>query len=197
MKQSPLLPMPALMPQFAPSFGARLCTWILRRCGWRLVGEIPNVPKLVLIAAPHSSNWDGVWGMLFKVALRVDMRFIGKREVFFWPLGALLRSLGGIPIDRRGAHDMVEQMRMQFATHDRLWLGIAPEGTRRKVTKWRSGFWHIARAAHVPILPIYFHYPDKTIGFLPLITPNEDLAADMARIRALYLPYEGKNRDTR
>jgi 1-acyl-sn-glycerol-3-phosphate acyltransferase len=186
--------LPPQVPQLAPSLPGRLCRWILRRSGWRIVGEFPDVPKLVLVAAPHSSNWDAVWGILFKVALRLDLHFVGKREAFFWPLGPILRSVGGIPIDRHGAHDVVAQMRAQFATHERFWFGLAPEGTRKKVTKWKSGFWRIAHEAQVPILPIYFHYPDKAIGVLPLFWPSDDPVADMARLRALYLPYQGKNR---
>jgi 1-acyl-sn-glycerol-3-phosphate acyltransferase len=189
-------PLPPLVPQLPPSLMGRVCHWILRVRGWRLAGEFPNLAKVVLIAAPHSSNWDAVWGILFKVAVRLDMHFIGKREAFFWPLGIILRRVGGIPIDRHGKHDVVAQMRAQFAARERFWFGVAPEGTRKKVTKWKSGFWHIARAAQVPILPIYFHYPEKTIGLLPLVQPSDNLDADMARIRAMYVPFQGKNRGT-
>jgi len=130
-----------------------------------------NEAKAVVIAAPHSTNWDVIWGLLVKVGLRLDVHFIGKREAFFWPLGSLLRSFGGLPIDRKAAHGVVGEMARQFAGHERFWLAIAPEGTRKKVQKWKSGFWHIARAAHVPIIPIYFHYPwseeDKVTIALP------------------------------
>ena len=188
--------LPPQAPQFTPSPGSRLCRWILQRCGWRVVGAFPDVPKLVLIAAPHSSNWDAIWGLLTKVALRLDMHFVGKREAFFWPLGVVLRRVGGIPIDRHNKHDVVGLISAQFAARERFWFGLAPEGTRKKVTKWRSGFWHIARAAKAPILPAYFSYPDKTIGVLPLFWPSDDVDADMAKLRALYAPYQGKNRGT-
>ena len=188
--------LPPQVPKFAPSLTGRLCRWALRVCGWRIAGEFPNLPKLVLIAAPHSSNWDGIWGILVKVALRLDMHFIGKREAFFWPLGAVLRSVGGIPIDRHGGHDVVGLVSNQFSTHDRFWFGLAPEGTRKKVTKWKSGFWHIARAAQVPILPVYFHYPEKTIGVLPLFHTTGNLEVDMAKLRELYIPYQGRNHGT-
>jgi 1-acyl-sn-glycerol-3-phosphate acyltransferase len=185
---------PPQAPQFKPTVFARLVLAGLRLSGWRITGTLPDVPKLVVIAAPHSSNWDGVLGLAFKIALRLDFRFIIKQEWAAGPFGRWIRALGGIGIDRKAAHDVVAQMRRAFAERDKLWLGITPEGTRKKVNKWKSGFWHIARAAHVPILPIYFHYPDKTIGLLPLFTPGDDLDADMAQIRALYLPYQGKNR---
>lgn len=187
---------PPSAPQFAPSFAGSLCRFIFRACGWRVAGEIPDVPKLVAIAAPHSTNWDVVWGLLFKVGLRLEIRFIGKREAFFWPVGPLLRNFGGIAVDRKAAANVVSEMAQQFAAHDKFWLAIAPEGTRKKVTKWKSGFWRIARAANVPILPAYFHYPEKTIGLGPLIYPSDDLAADMAKIREFYKPWQGKNRGT-
>ncbi len=194
---APIFPdVPPQMPKLPPSLMGRLCRWLMRRSGWRIAGAFPDLPKVVMIAAPHSSNWDAIWGILFKISLRIDIHFVGKREAFFWPLGAILRSVGGIPIDRGGAHNVVQQMRMQFAAKDKFWLGMAPEGTRKKVTKWKSGFWYVARAANVPVLPIYFHYPEKTIGLLPPIYMTDDLAADMAKIRALYVPYQGKNRDT-
>ena len=189
-------PLPASVPQFRPTAFARLCRWVLHRCGWHVVGEFPDLAKLVLIAAPHSSNWDAVWGILAKVALRLDMHFIGKREAFFWPLGVVLRSVGGIPIDRHVKHDVVAQMSAEFARRERFWFGVAPEGTRKKVARWKTGFWHIARAARVPILPCYFSYPDKTIGVLPLFETSDDLDADLLRLRAIYAPYQGKNRGT-
>ena len=196
MRVPPAPLVPAHAPQLRPTFAARVCLWVLARAGWRMDGEFPDLPKLVIIAAPHSTNWDVVWGLLFKVGLRLDVHFIGKREAFFWPLGALLRAFGGIAIDRKAAHGVVGEMRQQFAAHERFWLAIAPEGTRKKVQKWKSGFWHIARAANVPILMVYFHYPKKTIGIGAPIQPGADLDADMARIREFYRPWQGKNRGT-
>ncbi|MDR3387120.1 MAG: lysophospholipid acyltransferase family protein [Rudaea sp.] len=194
---APIFPrVPPNVPQLGPSIAAPVCRWILARCGWRIAGEFPDVAKLVAIAAPHSSNWDLIWGLLFKIGLRLDLRFIGKREAFFWPLGPLLRSFGGIPVDRKAAHGVVGQMRRQFEAHEHFWLAIAPEGTRKKVHKWKSGFWHIAHDAGVPILPVYFHYPERIIGLGPLIHPGDDGAADMARIREFYKPWQGRNRGT-
>lgn len=187
---------PPQAPQFPPSLASRLCRALLRWSGWRVTGTLPDVPKLVLIGAPHSSNWDGVWALAFKVALRVDVRFIIKNDYTKGVLGPLVRGLGGIGIDRAAAHDVVTQMRLQFAGQDKLWLGITPEGTRKKVKKWKSGFWHIARAAGVPVQLLYFHYPDKTIGLGPLIELTDDLDADMACIREYYVPFQGKNRGT-
>lgn len=189
-----LAPPGPAVPQFAPNRWRRLCARLLRRCGWHVAGGLPDVGKLVLIVAPHSSWWDGVWGLLLKVALGVDVAFMGKRELFRGPLGWLLRRLGGLPVERSATHGIVAQMVDRFRANPRLWLGIAPEGTRREVAQWRSGFWHIARAAGVPILPVYFDYPSRTIGFGPLFHPTADMAADLAALRAFYAPYRGRHR---
>ncbi|GMV31116.1 MAG: hypothetical protein AMXMBFR59_32410 [Rhodanobacteraceae bacterium] len=186
--------LPSQMP-LSPQTPVRgFFAWLLRACGWKLVGQFPDVPKLVFVAAPHSSWWDGVWGLMFKVALGLDASFMAKKELFRGPLGWLLRRLGGIPIERSAAHGVVEQMVARFGQSDRLWLGIAAEGTRKAVTKWRSGFWQIARAANVPVMTIYFHYPEKTIGIGPLFELSEDRDADIARIREFYRPWRGRNR---
>ena len=192
---SEALPLPPAMPQLAQNGRRRLCDWVLSRCGWRIRGRFPDVPQLVLIAAPHSSWWDGLWGMLFKVALGVELSFMGKRELFRGPLGWTLRRLGGIPIERTHAHGLVGQMVERFRAQPCLWLGIAPEGTRRRVEKWRSGFWHIARAAGVPILPIAFDYSTRSIIIGSLFRPTSDLDADIAALRAIYTPFHGRNHD--
>jgi 1-acyl-sn-glycerol-3-phosphate acyltransferase len=188
--------LPPSMPQFPQNAGRRFCAWLLHRCGWRLAGTLPDRPKLVLIAAPHSSWWDGVWGLLFRSALGADISFMAKRELFVGPFGWILRRMGGIPIERDSANGVVQQMTSRFAANPRLWLGIAPEGTRKRVTKWKNGFWHIARAAGVPILPVYFDYPSRTIGIGALFETTADLAADVAALRAFYAPWRGKYRGT-
>lgn len=186
--------LPPQMPQSPQSPVRRFFGWLLRTCGWKLVGQFPDLPKLVFVAAPHSSWWDGVWGLMFKVAVGLDASFMAKKELFRGPLGWLLRRLGGIPIERSAAHGVVEQMVARFEGSDRIWLGIAAEGTRKAVTKWKSGFWQIARAAGVPVMTIYFHYPEKTIGIGPVFELTDDRDADIARIREFYRPWQGKNR---
>ncbi|GAA0711032.1 1-acyl-sn-glycerol-3-phosphate acyltransferase [Dokdonella soli] len=190
-----LQPLPPAMPQLPQNAGRQACAWFLRRCGWRIAGDFPDTAKLVLIAAPHSSWWDGVFGLLFKIALGADIAFMGKRELFRGPLGWALRRLGGIPIERAATHGVVEQMVERFHSSPKLWLGLAPEGTRKRVTNWKSGFWQIARAANVPILPVAFDYPSKTITLGPLFQPGADLAADLAALRSFYAPFRGKRRN--
>lgn len=187
--------LPANMPHLTDHWGRRLCRGVLRSCGWSLVGNFPDVQKAVLIAAPHSSWWDGIWGLLLKVGIGAEIHFLGKQELFSGPLGGLLRKLGGMPVDRAAAKGVVEQMVDQFSGHERLWLGMAPEGTRKRVKRWRSGFWHIAHDAQVPIVTAWFNYPDKTIGVGPLFHTSDDMEADMLRLRMFYAPFRGKHRD--
>lgn len=190
----PLPTLPPSAPKSPQNAGRRFFAWFAARCGWRVVGQFPDLPKLVFVAAPHSSWWDGIWGLMFKVALGLDASFMAKRELFAWPLGSLLRRMGGIPIERSSAQGVVEQMVERFEGRDKLWLGIAAEGTRKPVKKWKSGFWHIARAAGVPVMAVYFHYPEKTIGLGPVFELTDDAAADVARIREFYRPWRGKHR---
>ncbi|HEY0197234.1 MAG TPA: 1-acyl-sn-glycerol-3-phosphate acyltransferase [Rhodanobacter sp.] len=187
--------LPTQMPQLREGWQRRICRSVLRLSGWSLGGEFPDVPKLVLIAAPHSSWWDGVWGLLIKVAIGADVHFMAKQELFYGPLGGLLRRLGGMSIDRAAAKGVVEQMIDQFHRREQLWLGIAPEGTRKPVTRWKSGFWHIAHDAGVPVFPVAFHYPDKTIQLGPLFDTSDNMDADISRLRAFYAPFKGKHRN--
>ena len=188
------------MPAQAPRTGNGFTRWIgntvLRLGGWRIVGEFPDVPRLVIIVAPHSSAWDAIWGLAAKLALGVDIVFLAKAELFRGPLGWALRAFGGRPVDRSRAHGAVEQAVATVRAGERGWLVLAPEGTRRRVEHWKSGFWHIARAADVPVFCAWFHYPDKTIGLGQVFAMSEDREADMARIRAYYAPFVGKNRGT-
>jgi 1-acyl-sn-glycerol-3-phosphate acyltransferase len=188
--------LPPAMPQFPSHLGRRLARWLVGLSGWKLTGEFANVPRAVLIAAPHSSWWDGFWGMLIKVAIGADVSFMAKRELFVGPLGWILRKLGGLPIDRKAAAGVVDQMVARINAEPSLWIGVAPEGTRKRVAKWKTGFWHIAHKAQVPIVPVYFHYPDRTIGIGPAFVTSDDMDADMERLHAFYEPWKGLRRGT-
>ena len=167
---------------------------VLRLGGWRMIGQWPDVRKMVVIVAPHSSAWDGIWGLAAKVAIGVHIVFVGKAELFHGPLGWLLRWLGGVPVDRSAPGGIVDQVAAQIRAADRMWFVLAPEGTRRQVTKWKPGFWRIAKAADVPVFCAWFHYPDKVIGLGPMVELTDDVDADLARIRQVFAPYQGKNR---
>lgn len=191
--------LPPVPPQ-APRLNSRFWPWLmrglLRLSGWRLLGELPDVPKLIIIGAPHSSYWDGVFGLMMKIGLGADIKIMIKREVLDSPLGLILRPIGMIGINRKAALNVVGQMVRRFADHPRMWLGITPEGTRKHVKHWKSGFLRIAREADVPILPLYLDYPTKTFTLGTPLRATNDPDADMALIRALYRGYRGKHRNT-
>ena len=186
-------------PPEAPKLNSRFWPWLarvlLRLSGWRLLGELPNEPKLIIIGAPHSSYWDGYYGLLMKIGLGVDINIIIKREVLEGPLGIILRPIGMIGINRSAALNVVGQMVKRFAEKDRMWLGITPEGTRKQVKHWKSGFLRIAYEANVPIQTLFLDYPTKTFTFGPVVRATGDHDADMTRIRALFAPYRGKHRN--
>ena len=190
----------ASLPPGSPRTGNAFTRWmgrtVLRLGGWTMAGDFPSEPKLVIIAAPHSSGWDAVWGLAAKVAMGMRVVVIGKQELFRWPLGWLLRRFGIMPVDRARAHGVVDQVVERFAQSDTMWFVLAPEGTRKRVEHWKTGFWHIARDAGVPVLCAYFHYPTKTVGIGPVMHMTADLKGDMARVRDYYRPWIGKNRGT-
>jgi len=168
--------------------------WALRRGGWRIQGTLPDIPKAVIIGAPHSSNWDGIWVYFASTAMGLDIRILGKPVLFRIPLlGFILRRYGGFPASQDPDHSVLEQASAQFRDADRLWYGIAPEGTRKPVTRWKIGFWKIAKANDVPIVPVYLHYPDKVIGIGPLFHTGDDMRADIERLRDFYRPFEGRH----
>jgi 1-acyl-sn-glycerol-3-phosphate acyltransferase len=183
------------VPRLPDTAFRRFCRWAIKRTGWRFVGEMPNEKKVVVIGAPHSSYWDGVYGLLMMQAIRLELGVMIKREAFDGPFGPILRWMRLIPIDRKAATNVVDQMVARFAASDKLWLGIAPEGTRKPVKQWKSGFLRIARAANVPIQPVFIDYPTKTFTLGPLVYTTDDPDADMARIRAMFVGYHGKHRD--
>jgi 1-acyl-sn-glycerol-3-phosphate acyltransferase len=193
---SPVLrPLPPAAPRSGNAFGRALGRTVLRVGGWRVVGEWPDIAKLVIIVAPHSSAWDAIWGIAAKLALGMGIVFIGKKEAFWGPVGWLLRAFGGIPVDRSAPGGIVDQVANQMRDAERMWFVLAPEGTRRKVEKWKTGFWKIARRAQVPVFYIGFNYPDRTIRLGQLVTLTDDMEADMRRIRALFADYRGKHRN--
>ena len=125
---------------------------LLRLGGWTVIGGKVGVPKAVIIAYPHTSNWDGLWALTYRVAVGLDLRFFGKHTLFWFPLGTLLRALGGIPLDRRTPGSAVEQAVQAFADNESFYFALAPEGTRRLEPYWKSGFYRIAKRANVPVV---------------------------------------------
>ncbi len=169
----------------------RLCQWILDTIGWTIKGELPDVDKYILIVAPHTSNWDLPLGILARCAKQMDIRFLAKKEIFVFPFSTFLRWLGGEPVDRSKTLNMVSQIATLFDQHEKFILGIAPEGTRSPVKRWKFGFYHIALQAKVPILLVGFDYKKKEVDLHELFYPTGDLKADYAHIREYYLTVKG------
>jgi len=158
----------------------------LRVMRWRPGGEAPTMAKCVLIAAPHTSNWDFPITLALAVVFRVKLYWIGKKSIFRWPFGRFFRWLGGIPIDRGRAGTVVMQAVRAFKNSESLVIAMAPEGTRGKVNVWKKGFYAIATAAEVPIVMGFLDYGRKVGGFGPTLMPTGDIDADMATIREFY-----------
>jgi 1-acyl-sn-glycerol-3-phosphate acyltransferase len=151
---------------------------------FRIEGPVPDVARVVLIVAPHTSNWDFVVGLFAKLALGLRARFIAKHTLFRGPFGSFLRWLGGMPVDRKMPGGIVESAIETMRAADRLFLVLTPEGTRSKVPAWRSGFYRIAHGAGVPILPVAFDYRKRRVAFQPLFTPSGDYEADLPALRS-------------
>jgi len=192
----PVVPViPPNIPQVkAGAFTRWLGRTVLRLGGWRIRGPIPDIAKAVVIAAPHTSNWDGLWGLAAKMALGLDARILGKDKLFWWPLSAVLRGLGVVPLNRSSPQGTVGQAVEMIRSREHIWYALAPEGTRKPVKEWKGGFLKIARMAEVPVITAYFHYPERVIGFGPALATTGDDVADMARIRQWYTQWMGKNR---
>jgi len=171
----------------------RLAHIILRLIGWRTHVLNPRLTRYVLIGAPHTSNWDFGLMLLLMAAEQLPIRFLGKDSLFRGPLGPLMRSLGGIPVNRRERSKLVDQIAAKFEEYDDLIIGLAPEGTRSKTPHWKTGFYYIALKAKVPITMAYLDYGNKIIGVGPNFAPSGDLQADFEIIREFYTGIVGKN----
>ena len=174
------------VPRRGGPLRAALGRAILRLLGWQLEGALPDRAKFVVSAAPHSSNWDFIIGIALLFVLRLDVRWVGKAELFRGPLKPLMRWLGGIPVRRDQPQGFVAQLVAEFARREALVLALAPEGTRRPVERWKSGFYRVALEAGVPIVPGYFDNARKRVGFGPEYWPKGDAQADITELRRFY-----------
>ena len=169
---------------------ARSILWLT---GWRIVGGVPAAPKYVLIAAPHTSNWDFPVALMVCFALRLRVYWMGKASLFPPLLGAVMRWLGGIPVNRARSGNLVQATVDAYNSNQRLIVIVPPEGTRSKVTQWKTGFYYIAQGAGVPIALGYLDFRKKEAGLSRMIQPSGDIAADMVEIQAFYAGITGKN----
>ena len=166
---------------------------VLAMLRWRVEGEVPNLPKFVVAVAPHTSNWDFVIGVAAMFALDLRLAFIGKHTLFRPPFGAVLRWMGGIPVDRSRHHGLVDDSVAAFSRMDRRVLALAPQGTRNPVVKFRSGFLHIARGAKVPVMLASLDYAARRVRLGPTITPGADVEAERARLEAHVAGVRGRH----
>lgn len=189
-------PLPEL-PAPVPRRGGTAWRWIgraiMRLTGWGIEGNFPALAKMVVAVAPHTSNWDFVHGAAAMFALDLRVSFIGKHTLFVWPFSAFLRWMGGIPVDRSAAHGVVGDAVDSFRRRQALVLAIAPEGTRRKVERFRTGFLHIARGAGVPVVLVGLDYATRTIRIGPVLEVGEDIEAERVRIEALFAAVPGRH----
>jgi 1-acyl-sn-glycerol-3-phosphate acyltransferase len=165
---------------------------ILRWAGWRTQVIPPGTSRYVLIGAPHTTNWDFVLALLLMTVEQIPIRFMGKDSLFHGPMGVLMRGLGALPVNRREKNNLVDQVAARFAENDELIIGISPEGTRKKASRWRTGFYYIALKAKVPIVMAYLDYQNKVCGLGPSLMPSGDIQADFKVIRAFYSGIVGK-----
>ena len=160
--------------------------WVFKVLGWKAVVTVEEPPKSVICVAPHTSNWDFIIGKLYYWSLGRKSSFLMKKSWFFFPAGILLRSMGGIAVDRSKRTSVTEQMAEEFNKHESFHLAITPEGTRKLISKWKMGFYHIAVQAKVPIQLAYIDYEKKEMGISGILYPSDDEEADLVIIQAFY-----------
>lgn len=184
------------LPPAIPRRGSAAWRWIgrtvMRLTGWRFEGRFPDAAKFVIAVAPHTSNWDFLHGAAAMFALDLRVTFIGKHTLFVWPISAFLRWMGGIPVDRRAAHGVVGEAVAAFRAPGARILVIAPEGTRRKVERYKTGFLHIARGAGVPVLLVGLDYAARCVRIGPVLQVGEDIEAERARVEAHFARIPGR-----
>jgi 1-acyl-sn-glycerol-3-phosphate acyltransferase len=169
----------------------RLAIWALRCRGWRLAGEAPRLPKYLVLFGPHTCNWDFPLAMLAIAGFGIRPQWLGKHTIFRWPVAGLLRRMGGIPVRRDSREGVVGQIAAAYGAADSLAIGMTPEGTRSPGRYWKSGFYHLARAAGVPVVLASIDEPTRRITIGPTLDLTGAVRADMDRIRAFYAPMRG------
>lgn len=175
----------------------KISQFILKVSGWKIIGEIPTAPKLVVCFAPHTSNWDFFWGKVAASAMQFNMNFLIKEEwVNTWGIGWWLKKQGAVPVCRTKKTSMTDRMAATFEQHERLNLVISPEGTRKLNPEWKKGFYYIAKKAGVPILPLVLDYEKKEFIIKDLFYPatqEEQEEADLIQFKSLFKGYQGKH----
>lgn len=167
---------------------SRILMW---RAGWKIDGKLPDLPKFVLIGAPHTSNWDFVLFLGVIFSLRANVRFMGKSELFRFPIGWFFRYCGGVRVDRKKATGLVDQMVKVSNESENFILTIAPEGTRHQIAEWKRGFYHIAKEAGIPIVIAVVDGKNKTVHIGQVFHPTGNIEADMKTIQGFFTGIAG------
>jgi len=184
---------PDCIPTVYRPIGNRLGRAVVSLLGWKVRGEIPHYPKAIYAVAPHTSNWDFVVGVAIMLTLNLKLKFMGKDAIFIWPFRKLLLKLGGIPIDRKKKHGVVQQMVEQFERHEQLILALAPEGTRSKTKEWKTGFLSIAHLANIPVVTVTLHYDVKELRFGQPHFIDDNISQELVRVKAAFSSACAKN----
>lgn len=165
--------------------------FFLKLFGWKVVGELPNDKKYVVVVAPHTSNWDFMVGLFARFAVGVKINFLAKDQLFFFPLGLFFKALGGAPVDRSKKNNRVESVVELFHSRDEFKLAITPEGTRGPVTRWKEGFYHIACKAGLPLAMVALDYATKEVRIREAFWPTGDINKDFPQILDYYRKIKG------
>ena len=165
---------------------------LLKILGWKITGERPEINKYVMIAAPHSSNWDFFCGLLMNLYFKNEVYWMGKKQIFRMPFGGIMKWFGGIPVDRSKTNNLVQSVVEEFSKAESLIVVVPPEGSRSKVHEWKTGFYYIASGAQVPILLGFLDYRKKTGGYGPLFFTTGDIEKDMVKIKEFYKDISAK-----
>lgn len=171
---------------------SKFCRWLMKLTGWQFEGELPTNGRYIIIVGPHTSNWDFIIGVIARGALSQNIHFLGKHQLFLPPWGWFFKAMGGSPVDRRKNNNLVDAVAKLFAEDDQYKLALAPEGTRSEVKRWKTGFYHIAKKAQVPIIPIGFDFGRKTIVITQPHAPGDNMVADMNQLMQFFRTIKGK-----
>ncbi len=175
--------------QYTPKlvFVRTLVSFFWNALGWKIIGDMPNdIKKYIIIAAPHTSNWDFLIGLSVRQILGFKSQFLGKNSLFKWPFGWFFRWLGGYPVDRSKRNNLVDQVVDLINSHEEFVLALAPEGTRKNITEWKTGFYFISIRAKVPIVRTRFDIKNKQVTIFSPFWPSGDFESDMATIKSVF-----------
>ncbi|WNJ21193.1 1-acyl-sn-glycerol-3-phosphate acyltransferase [Pontibacter sp. G13] len=170
----------------------RLSSFILQAFGWSISGAIPQNPKFIIVAGPHTSNWDFILGVLTRSALQLNTKFIGKSQLFKPPYGWFFRAMGGYPVDRSKNNRLVDAVAEIFRSKEEFSIALSPEGTRKQVSELKTGFYHIAAKARVPIYMVGFDYQNRQVLFADPFLPSQEAKSDIAKVKQFFQSCQGK-----